>query len=134
MKKTGFRVLALALAALLMVTAFAGCAKKEKAPEMKKVQYVYRATELAGMPEDLRSIERIFAADGNVYLYGRYYDDEWTVTGPRLYRCKTDGSEMTRVDLGIKDTVQSEMDEEESDSGENSNITAMTAENANATW
>ena len=61
MKKTGFRVLALALAALLMVTAFAGCAKKEKAPEMKKVQYVCRATELAGMPEDLRSIERIFA-------------------------------------------------------------------------
>ena len=134
MKKTAIRILALTLAALLMVTAFAGCAKKEKAPEMKKVQYVYRATELAGMPEDLRSIDQIFAVDGNIYLYGRYYDENWTVNGPRLYRCKTDGSEMTRVDLGIEDTVQSEMDEEESDSGENSNITTLTAAPDGGIW
>ncbi len=134
MKKNVFRALALALALMLMAALFAGCGKKEKAPEMKKVQYVYRASEFAGVPEDLRSIEQIFAVDGNIYLYGRYYDENWTVNGPRLYRCKTDGSGMTRVDLGIEDTVQSEMDEEESDSGENSNTTTLTAAPDGGIW
>ena len=107
MKKTLFKSLCLTLAALCILAGFSGCAKEETV-ELKKVQYVYRSQDFA-VPEELKNVSAVFPAGDSVYLYGNYYNEDYTVFGPRLYRIRLDGSESERIPLGIDDTREEGM-------------------------
>ncbi|MEA4823873.1 MAG: extracellular solute-binding protein [Clostridiaceae bacterium] len=105
MKKTPFKLAALLLAVMTLAVSFAGCAKNEEKVQLTKVQYVYKTQDLT-MPGDMTNVQSVYAAGDALYLYGSYNDENYTSYGPRLYRMKTDGTEVLQIPLGIPDTEQ----------------------------